>query len=121
MNVVNTRTNILCIHGCHTRTNHKKMLVVTHVSHTLETFTVKKTLSIKAIVHIPKFLKKIHARLHEDMQQVQLGSMLRIRNVTFSSTLFSPIPHISSSHQPFIIPFPYIYVGFTLLFPLYSF
>ena len=25
MNVVNTRTNILCIHGCHTRTNHKKM------------------------------------------------------------------------------------------------
>ena len=25
MNVVNTRTNILCIHDCHTRTNHKKM------------------------------------------------------------------------------------------------
>jgi hypothetical protein len=25
MNVVNTKTNILCIHGCHTRTNHKKI------------------------------------------------------------------------------------------------
>jgi hypothetical protein len=25
MNVVNTRTNILYIHGCHTRTNHKKI------------------------------------------------------------------------------------------------
>jgi hypothetical protein len=34
MNVVNTRTNIFCIHGCHTRTNHKKIShVVTHISH----------------------------------------------------------------------------------------
>jgi predicted PurR-regulated permease PerM len=34
MNGVNTRTNILCIHGCHTRTNHKKIShVVTHISH----------------------------------------------------------------------------------------
>jgi hypothetical protein len=34
MNVVNTRTNILCIHSCHTRTNHKKISHdVTHISH----------------------------------------------------------------------------------------
>jgi hypothetical protein len=34
MNVVNTRTNILCIHGCHTRTNHKKIShAITHVLH----------------------------------------------------------------------------------------
>ena len=50
MNVVNTRTNIICIHGCHTRTNHKKKSDVTHVYHTMETFIVKKTLSIKAMV-----------------------------------------------------------------------
>ena len=70
MNVDNTRTNILWIHGCHTRTRHNKMSVVTHESHTLETFIVKNTLSIKAIVQMPKVLKKIHARLHEDMQQI---------------------------------------------------
>jgi hypothetical protein len=40
MNVVNTRTNILYIHGCHTRTNHKKMSVVTHVNPILETFII---------------------------------------------------------------------------------
>jgi hypothetical protein len=40
MNVVNTRTNILYIHGCHTRTNHKKMLVVTHENPILETFII---------------------------------------------------------------------------------
>ena len=88
----------LCIHGCHTRTNHKKISVVTHVSHTLETIIVKNTLSIKAIVQMPKVIKNIHARLHEYMQQVQLGSMLGLRNVTFSSTLSFVIPHISSSH-----------------------
>ena len=98
MNVVNTRTNILCIHGCHTRTNHKKISFVTHVSHTLETFIIKKTLSIKAIVQMPKILKKIHAKLHEEMQQVQLGRMLGLRNVIFSSTLPLAIPHIVSSH-----------------------
>ena len=54
MNVVYTITNILCIHGCHTRTNHKKMLVVTHVFHTLETFIVKKTSSIKSQVQMPR-------------------------------------------------------------------
>jgi hypothetical protein len=36
MNVVNTRTNILYINGFHTRTNHKKMPVVTHVNPILE-------------------------------------------------------------------------------------
>ena len=66
----------LSIHGCHTRTNHKKISVVTHVSHTLETFIVKKTLSIKSIVQMPKVLKNMNARFHEDMQQVQLGRML---------------------------------------------
>jgi hypothetical protein len=40
INVVNTRTNILYIHGCHTRTNHKKMSVVTHVNPILETFII---------------------------------------------------------------------------------
>ena len=40
MNVVSTRTNILYIHGCHTRTNHKKMSVVTHVNPILETFII---------------------------------------------------------------------------------
>ena len=40
-NVVNTRTNILYIHGCHTRTIHKKMSIVTHVFHILETFIIK--------------------------------------------------------------------------------
>ena len=98
MNVVNRRTNILCIHGCNKRTKHKKMSVVTHVFHTLETFIVKKTLPIKAIVQIPKVLNRIHARLHEDMQQVQLGRMLRLKNVLFSSTLPFAIPHISSPH-----------------------
>jgi hypothetical protein len=40
INVVNTRTNILYIHGCHTRTNHKKMSDVTHVIPILETFSI---------------------------------------------------------------------------------
>jgi hypothetical protein len=40
MNVVYTRTNILYIHGCHTRTNHKKMSVVTHVNPILEIFII---------------------------------------------------------------------------------
>ena len=31
MKGVNTRTNILYIHGCHTRTTIRKMSVVTHV------------------------------------------------------------------------------------------
>ena len=58
MNVVNTRTNILYIHGCHTRTNHKEMLVGTHVFHTLETFIVKKTSSIEAKFRCQKFLRR---------------------------------------------------------------
>jgi hypothetical protein len=106
MNVVNTRTNILCIHGCHTRTNHKKILhavthvlhVVTHVFYILEIFLIKKTSSIKTKVQMPKVLQNIHAWLHEDMQQVQLGGMLGLRNVTFSSTFPFTIPYISSSH-----------------------
>ena len=106
MNVVNTRTNILYIYGCHTRTNHKKIShaitqishVVTLVSHTLEIFLVKRTSSIKAIVQMPKSLKKIHAWLHEDMQQVELGGMLGIRNLLFSSTFPFIIPYISLSH-----------------------
>ena len=53
-----TRTNILYIHGCHTRTNHKEMSVVTHVFHTLETFIVKKTSSIKAKFRCQKFLRR---------------------------------------------------------------
>jgi hypothetical protein len=40
MNVVNTRTNIICIHGCHTRTNHNKMPVVNHENTILETFII---------------------------------------------------------------------------------
>ena len=40
MNVVNTRTNILYIHGCYTRTSHKKMTVVTHVNPILEIFII---------------------------------------------------------------------------------
>ena len=40
MTVVYTRANILYIHGCHTRTNHKKMSVVTHVIPILETFII---------------------------------------------------------------------------------
>jgi hypothetical protein len=136
MNVVNTRTNILCIHGCHTRTNHKKIssfvfmvvtqeptirkfhmllhifshvvthvFVVTHVLHVathvfqiLEIFLIKKTSSIKTKVQMPKVLQNIHAWLHEDMQQVQLGGMLGLRNVAFSSTFPFTIPYISSSH-----------------------
>ena len=35
MNVVNTRTNILYIHGCHTRTDHKEMPIVTPSKHSL--------------------------------------------------------------------------------------
>jgi hypothetical protein len=40
MNVAYTRTNILYIHGCHTKTNHKKMAVVTHVNPILEIFII---------------------------------------------------------------------------------
>ena len=40
INVVYTRTNILYIHGCHTRTNHNKILVVTHVNPILEIFII---------------------------------------------------------------------------------
>jgi hypothetical protein len=129
MNVVNTRTNILCIHGCHTRTNHKKISscihgchtrtnhkkishcytcitccytcilhVVTHVFYILEIFLIKKTSSIKTKVQMPKVLQNIHAWLHEDMQQVQLGGMLGLINVAFSSTFPFTIPYISSSH-----------------------
>ena len=112
MKVVNTRTNILYIHGFHTRTNHNEMPVVTHVFHTLETFIVKKTSSIKSKVQMPKVLEKIYTRLHEDMQQVQLGSMLRLRNVIFLYSL--PFLFLTFHHP--IVPFPYIYLGFTLLF-----
>ena len=59
---------------------------------------IEKTSSIKVKNRIPKVLKKIHARLHEDMQQVQLGGMLGLRNVVFSSSFPFTIPHISSSH-----------------------
>ena len=55
MNVVNTRTNILCIHGCHTRTNHKKMKVVTHALHiSWKHSLLKKTSSCKTKVQMPK-------------------------------------------------------------------
>ena len=40
MNVVNTRTNILYIYGCHTRDNNKKMSVITHDIPILETFII---------------------------------------------------------------------------------
>ena len=40
MNVVYRITNILYIHGCHTRTNHKKISVVTHVNLILEIFII---------------------------------------------------------------------------------
>ena len=40
MNVVYTRTNILYIHGCHTRTNNKIISVVTHVNPILEIFII---------------------------------------------------------------------------------
>jgi hypothetical protein len=40
MNVAYIRTNILYIHGCHARTNHKKVSVVTHVNPILEIFII---------------------------------------------------------------------------------
>jgi hypothetical protein len=65
---------------------------------------------------MPKVLKKIHAWLHEDMQQVELGGMLGLRNVTFISSFPSPFLTFHGPNKPFIIPFPYIHLGFTLLF-----
>jgi hypothetical protein len=94
MNVVNTRTNILYIHGYHTRTNHNKMSVVTYVNPILENIHYHHS---KPTFICQKFLEKIHAWLHEDMQQVKLGGMLGLRNVLFSST-FPFILHISSPH-----------------------
>lgn len=70
MNIVNTRTIII----------------------------IKNRSSCKAKVHMPNVLKDVHAWLHEDMQQVQLGGMLGLRNVVFSSTFPFTIPYISSSH-----------------------
>jgi hypothetical protein len=91
MNVVNTRTNILYIHGCHTRTNHMKNV-------SCYSYKYYSLSSLKANIQMPKFLKKIHAWLHEDMQQVKLGGMLGLRNVLFSSTFPFIILHISSPH-----------------------
>jgi hypothetical protein len=95
MNVVNTRTNILYIHGCHTRTNHKKMSVVTHVNPILENIHYHYS---KPTFRCQIFFEKIHAWLHEDMQQVKLGGMLGLRNVLFSSTFPFTIPYISSPY-----------------------
>ena len=44
-----------------------------HISCILETFIIKKTSSIKAKVQMPKIPHMVHAWLHEDMQQLQLG------------------------------------------------
>jgi hypothetical protein len=64
MNVVNTRTNICYIHGCHTRTNHQKHQLL------LMYFT-----SWNDFIQKPKVLKNNHARLHENMPQDQLGGI----------------------------------------------
>jgi hypothetical protein len=40
----------------------------------------------------------LYVRLHEYMQQVQLGGILSLRIVTFSSSFPFAIPHILSLH-----------------------
>ena len=93
MNVVNTKTNILYIHGCHTRTNHMKNVSC----YSCKSHPGKHSLSsLKANIQMPKFLEKIHAWLHEDKQQVKLRGMLGLKNVLFSSTFTFIILHISS-------------------------
>ena len=58
MNVINTRTNILYIHGCHTRTNHKKNVS----GYSCKSHLGKHSLSsLKGNIQMPKFLEKIHA------------------------------------------------------------
>jgi capsule polysaccharide modification protein KpsS len=95
MNVVNTRTNILYIHGCHTRTNHKKN--VSCYSCKSHPGNIQYHHS-KPTFRCQNFLEKIHAWFHEDMQQVKLGGMLGLINVLFSSTFPFIILHISSPH-----------------------
>ena len=86
MNVVNTRTNILYIHGCHTRTNHKKNVSC----YSCKSHSGKHSLSsLKANIQMPKFLEKLHAWLHEDMQQVNLGGRgpYSLSSLHFSTTI----------------------------------
>ena len=99
MNVVNTRTNILYIHGCYTRTNQRKVPAVTHVSHISWKHSFLKTHhQSKPTFRCQKVLQKLHAWLHEDMQHLQLGRMLGLRNVVFSSTFPFTITYISSPY-----------------------
>jgi hypothetical protein len=93
MNVVNTRTNILYIHGCTQEPTIRKMSVVTHVNPILENIHYHHS---KPTFRCQRFLEEIHAWLHEDMQQVRLGGMLGLINVLFSSIFPFIILHISS-------------------------
>ena len=114
MNVVNTRTNICHIHGCHTRTNHKSnQLQLMYLASWND--LLLKTSSCKAKVKKPKS----YVHLHEDMQQVQLGGDIGSPKWRIS-ILFSF--HYSSHSSLFITPLTIHYTifmnkyGFTSLF-----
>ena len=73
MNVVNTRTNIFCIHGFHTRTNHKKIShVVTHVLH-----VVTHVFYMLLLLDVKSWKYSLLQRHHQSKPQFKCQNFLR--------------------------------------------
>jgi len=100
-NEMNVEPTFFHIHGWHTRTSHQKyQFLLMYFTSWNDSLLGNIIMQIQTL-RIQKFL--IHASLHEDMQKVQLGGMLGLRNVAFLSSFPFSIPHILvgvTSHTP---------------------
>jgi hypothetical protein len=118
MNVVSTRTNILYIHGCHTRTNHKKMSVVTHVNPILESINYHYS---KPKFRCQRFLRRSMHGCMRTCNKLSLGacwgSEMSYFHPPFPSLFLTFHRPIKPSSYPF---HKYIWVSH-YYFPLYSF
>ena len=111
VNVVNTRTNILHIHGCHTRTDHKEnQLLLMYFTSWIDLLI--KTLSCKAKVKKPKKLCKVAWRHATSL----LGGECLIPQMSHFFLFFLHIHPYPSLHKPFINTIFMNIFGFTLLF-----